>query len=216
VRERLSAMQGIESVSWAANAPLWAKLYRRMSLEGQAQQDGTTSVLALVNTVDLGYFKTLGVALRRGRDFTPAIARETRPVAIINDTMAAKYWPGHDPLGRLVQFDGEPAPREIVGIVATTKYQTLGEAPQSCLFVPLAQNYMDAMVLYVRTTGDPAAMVGTMQREVRTLAPEVASRVRHERRGAARPVAVDGEFGVGLLAAFGVLALASRALASTG
>jgi hypothetical protein len=52
---------GVESVSWAANAPLGAKQYRRVSLHGQAQQDGTTSVLTLVNTVDVGYFRRLPV-----------------------------------------------------------------------------------------------------------------------------------------------------------
>jgi predicted permease len=212
VRERLSQVGGIESVSWAANAPLWAKVYRRVSLEGQAQQDGTTAVLTLVNTVDIDYFRTLGVALRRGRDFGAGDRRETRPVAIINDTMAAKYWPGQDPLGRRVQFDGEPTPREIVGIVETTKYQTLGEAPQSCLFVPLAQNYVDAMMLYVRTS-DPAAVVGAMQREVRALGPDVPVNGAMSVEALLSQSLWMVKFGVGLLGAFGLLALG---LASVG
>jgi predicted permease len=191
---------------------LWAKVYRRVSLEGQAQQDGTTAVLTLVNTVDIDYFRTLGVALRRGRDFGAGDRRETRPVAIINDTMAAKYWPGQDPLGRRVQFDGEPTPREIVGIVETTKYQTLGEAPQSCLFVPLAQNYVDAMMLYVRTS-DPAAVVGAMQREVRALGPDVPVNGAMSVEALLSQSLWMVKFGVGLLGAFGLLALG---LASVG
>jgi predicted permease len=216
LRERLSAEHGVESVSWAVNAPLWAKVYRRVSLEGQAQQDGTTSVMTIVNTVDVGYFKTLGVALRRGRDFSAGDRRETRAVAIINDTMAAKYWPGHDPLGRLVQFEGEPTPREIVGVVATTKYQTLGETPQSCMFVPLAQNYTDAMVLYVRTTGDPAAMVGTMQREARTLGPDVPVASGTSVESLLGQSLWMVKFGVGLLTAFGLLALGLAAVGIYG
>lgn len=213
VRDRLSAVRGVESVSWAANQPLWAKLYRRVSLEGQAQQDGTSAVLTLMNIVDVGYFNTLGVRLGGGRDFGPEDRRESRPVAIINDTMAAKHWPGQDPIGRRVHFDGEPTPREIVGVVETTKYQTLGEAPQSCVFVPLAQNYTDAMVLYVRTAGDPAAIVGEMQRVVRTLGPEVPVAY-----GSSVQLLLSNslwmvKFGVGLLAAFGLLALG---LASVG
>jgi putative ABC transport system permease protein len=213
VRENLSAMTGIESVSWAANAPLWAKQYRRVSLQGQVQQDGTTSVLTLVNTVDVDYFKTLAVAVRGGRDFTAEDRRETRPVTIINDTMAAKYWSGQDPVGRRVLFEGEPAPREIVGVVGTTKYQTLGEAPQPCMFLPLAQNYTDAMVLYVRTTGDPAAIVGTMQRVVRTLGPDVPINSATSVRILLGQSLWMVKFGVGLLAAFGLLALG---LASVG
>lgn len=170
-------------------------------------------MLTLVNTVDVDYFRTLGVAVRRGRDFASGDRRETRAVAIINDTMAAKYSQGQDPLGRLVHLEGEPTPREIVGIVGTTKYQTLGEAPQACMFVPLAQNYTDAMVLYVRTIGDPASILGTVQREVQALGSDVPV------NNATSVQALLGEslwmvkFGVGLLAAFGALALG---LASVG
>jgi predicted permease len=213
VRARLSDLRGVESVSWAANAPLWARLYRRVSLEGQVQQDGTTSVLTLVNTVDVDYFRTLGVAVRRGRDFTAEDRRETRAVAIINDTMAAKYWPGQDPVGRHVEFEGESTPREIVGVVGTTKYQTLGEAPQPCMFLPLAQNYMDAMVLYVRAAGDPAALLGTMQRTVRELGSDVPIDSPTTVRSLLRESLWMVKFGVGLLAVFGVLALG---LASVG
>jgi putative ABC transport system permease protein len=213
VRERLSAVGGVESVSWALNAPLWAKVYRRASIEGQVQQDGTTSVLTLVNTVDVDYFRTLGVAVRRGRDFNATDRRETRPVAIVNDTMAAKYWPHRDAIGRRLQFEGESAPREIVGIVKTTKYQTLGESPQSCVFVPLAQNYTDAMVLYVRTAGDPEAMVGTMQREVRALGPDVPVNSATTVRTLLNQSLWMVKFGVGLLSAFGLLAVG---LASVG
>jgi putative ABC transport system permease protein len=213
VRERLSGVPGVESISWATNQPLWAKVYRRISLDGQVQQDGTTSVLSLLNTVDVGYFRTLGVALRRGRDFSAGDRPETRAVAIVNDTMAAKYWRGQDPIGRHLQVDGESAPREIVGVVETTKYQTLGESAQSCIFLPLSQNYSDAMVLYVRTDGDPASMVGTIQREVRALGQDVPISY-----GTSVPSLLSQslwmvKFGGGLLAAFGILALA---LASVG
>jgi predicted permease len=213
VRERLSGVRGVESISWATNQPLWAKIYRRVALDGQVQQDGTTSVLTLVNTVDVGYFKTLGVALRRGRDFTTSDRPETRAVAIVNDTMAAKYWPGRDAIGRRVQFEGESSPREIVGIVETTKYQTLGEAPQSCIFVPLSQNYADAMVLYVRTEADPALMVGTIQREVRTIGSDVPISYGASVQSLLSQSLWMVKFGGGLLAAFGMLALA---LASVG
>jgi predicted permease len=208
VRERLSSLPGVESVSWATNQPLWAKVYRRVALEGQVQQDGTTSTLTLLNTIDVDYFKALGVAVRRGRDFTQGDRPETRAIAIINDTMAAKYWPGQDPVGRRVRFEGEPVPREIVGIVETTKYQTLGEAPQSCIFVPLAQNYSDAMVLYVRTQNDPASMIGTLQREVRALGPDVPLSYATSVQVLLGQSLWMVKFGGGLLAAFGILALA--------
>jgi macrolide transport system ATP-binding/permease protein len=213
VRERLEGLPGVESISWATNQPLWAKIYRRVALEGRVQQDGTTSVLTLVNTVDVDYFKTLGVALRRGRDFTRADRPDTRPIALVNDTMAAKYWPEQDPVGRRVQFEGEPTSREIVGVVETTKYQTLGEAPQSCIFLPLAQNYSDAMVLYVRTRGEPASIVGTLQREVRALGHDVPISYATAVQSLLHDSLWMVKFGGGLLGTFGILALV---LASVG
>jgi predicted permease len=215
VRERLSATHGIDAVSWATNAPLWAKQYRRVSFEGQALPDGTTSVLTLINTIDVDYFKTLGVAVRRGREFETRDRSDTRPVAIVNETMAAKYWPGQDPVGHRIQLEGdnEKTPREIVGVVATAKYQTLGEAPQACAFVPLSQNYSDAMVLYVRTTGDPASMMGTIQRQVRSMAPDVPTSMNSTVDVLLNNSLWMVKFGGSLLGVFGVLALA---LASVG
>ena len=213
VREKLSSVPGVESVSWAANAPLWAKLYRHISIEGRPQSDGTNSVLTLINIVDTGYFRTLGVALRSGRDFGLEDRVESRPVAIVNETMASKSWPGGDAVGRHVQLDGEAMAREIVGVVKTTKYQTLGEAPQPCLFVPLSQRYSDAMVLYVRTIGAADGVLATMQREVRALAPDVPLTMASSVPSLLGQSLWMVKFGVGLLAAFGVLALG---LASVG
>jgi predicted permease len=213
VRERLSTVRGIESVSWAANAPLWAKLYRHISIEGRPQSDGPNSVLMLINTIDVGYFRTLAVALRRGREFGPEDRADSRAVAIVNDTMASKYWPGQEAVGRHVQLDGETVAREVVGVVNTTKYQTLGEAPQPCVFVPLSQRYSDAMVLYVRTVADPDLMLATVQREVRALAPDVPLTMASSVQSLLRQSLWMVKFGVGLLAAFGMLALG---LASVG
>jgi predicted permease len=213
VRERLSTVRGIDSVSWATNAPLWAKIYRRVSFDGHALADGTTSVLTLVNTVDVGYFKTLGVPVRRGREFSAGDRDDTRPVAIVNETTAAKYFPGQDAVGRHLQLEGETVSREIVGVVATTKYQTLGETPQACVFVPLEQNYSDAMVLYVRATSDPAAMIGQAQRQLRALGPDVPLIYSSTVESLLDQSLWMVKFGVGLLGVFGLLALA---LASVG
>lgn len=161
VRERLMAVGSIESVSWAANQPLWAKLYRRVSLEGQVQQHGTSSILTLMNIVDAGYFRTLGVPLRQGRDFALQDRADSRAVAIINDTMAAKYWPGQDPIGRHIQFDGEPAAREIVGVVTGTRdgiaaVRTERQRRCSCdRGVPDARSRVRACLLPACAPGEP-------------------------------------------------------------
>jgi macrolide transport system ATP-binding/permease protein len=213
VRERISALPGVAGVSWAANQPLWASMYRRVVIEGREPRDASETILTLVNTVDTGYFATLDVPVRAGRDFTRGDSAGTLPVAIVNDTMAAQYWPNQDPIGRRIRFDSDATARQIVGIVKTIKYQTIGEPPQSAIYVPLDQNYSEAMVLYVRSAGNPAAILPAVEREIRQFDRDVPL------ENAAPVVAVLDQslwmmkLAAGLLGVFGALALA---LASIG
>jgi hypothetical protein len=72
-----------------------------------------------VNTVDVGYFSTAGVAIRRGRDFSQSDREGGLAVAIINQALARQYWPDRDPIGHRVSFVGDSVPRQIVGVVET-------------------------------------------------------------------------------------------------
>jgi len=127
--------------------------------------------------------------------------------------MAAKYWPNHDELGKRLQLPSRKDFLQIVGVVKTTNYQSLGEAPQSCVYIPLRQNYSDAMILYVRTERDPSATLAAVQSEIRTFDPGLP--VDDVRTGTK---VIDqalwgAKIGVGLLGVFGLLALS---LASVG
>src|SRR5258708_31178752 len=113
----------------------------------------------------------MGIPILAGREFTQNDREGAAPVAIINDTMAGRYWPNQDPLGKRLQLPGQKEFRQIVGIVKTADYQTLGEAPQSCVYVPLRQNYSESMVLYVRTEHDPSQMIPSVQSEIRNIDP---------------------------------------------
>jgi predicted lysophospholipase L1 biosynthesis ABC-type transport system permease subunit len=135
------------------------------------------------------------------------------PVAIINERMAERYWPNQDPIGRTFRFDSEAIERHIVGIVKTVKYQTLGETPQPCAYLPLRQHYVDGLVLYVRTGGDPSRAIGTVQRELRAMDAQLPLD-----NAASVDDVIDQslwmvKIAAGLLAVFGALALA---LASVG
>jgi predicted permease len=169
--------------------------------------------LALVITVDLDYFKVLGLGVTRGRDFTDADRDRSLAAAIINERMAERYWPNQDPIGRTFRFDTDPVPRHVVGIVKTIKYQTLGETPQPAVYLPFRQNYADGLVLYLRTSGDPARAIGTVQREVRAMDAQVPLE-----NAASVDEVIDQslwmvKIAAGLLAVFGALAIA---LASVG
>jgi putative ABC transport system permease protein len=114
---------------------------------------------------------TLGIPFLEGRDFTQDDRDTSTRVAIVNDTMAAKYWPNQNPLGKRLHLPGGKEFLQIVGVVKTTNYQTLGEPPQPCIYIPLRQNFSDGMILYVRTERDPSAILAAIQGEIRNLDP---------------------------------------------
>ena len=144
-------------------------------IEGQEPHKKSDAISAVVNTIDLDYFSTLDVPFVKGRDFTQDDRDRSAPVAIINDTMAAEFWPNQDPLGKRVQLPRGKGFLQIVGIVKTSNYQTLGEPPQPCIYLPLRQNFSDGMILYVRTEQDPSTILASVQGEIHNIDPGLAA-----------------------------------------
>jgi predicted permease len=212
-RERVARVPGVESVSWASNLPLWGRTASGLRVEGRQQRSRADKLTTIVNTVDRGYFEAAGVVIDRGRDFANMDLEASAPVAIVNEKLAHDYWPDGDALGKRIQLPGEKQMRQIVGIARTANYSNWAEPPQLCVYVPLEQNYSDAMTMYVRSQGDPKQILIPVEREVRAAAPQVlVSSIRTGRE------IVDGglfqaKMGVALLSIFGLLALG---LASIG
>jgi predicted permease len=213
VRERVARIPGIESVSWASNLPLWARTVSGLQIEGRQPRSQADKLTTVVNTVDLNYFETAGVAIRSGREFTSLDQRNSTPVAIINEKMAHDYWPHGDALGKRIQLPGEKQMRQIVGIARTANYSNWAELPQLCVYLPLEQNYSDAMTLYVRSQGDPRQILAPVQREIHAAAPQVLAKDLRTGREIIDGGLFQAKMGVALLSVFGLLALG---LASIG
>ncbi len=216
-RERVRTIAGVASVSWASNLPLWARSVSGLQVEGQQQRSRADKIRSIVNIVDLGYFETAGVVVESGREFTNLDQETSAPVAIVNEKLAQDYWPGGSlgsrALGKRIRLPGEDQMRKIVGVARTGTYSTWAEPPQLCVYVPLEQDYSDAMTLYVRSKGTPEAILLGVQHEVRAVAPQILA--IDIRTGSQ---IVDGglfqaRVGVGMLTVFGLLALG---LASIG
>jgi putative ABC transport system permease protein len=124
------------------------------------------------------YFRTLGIPIQAGRDFDARDAEGAPPVVIVNAAFARVHFPGrpHSSLvGERLSSDGPNGPwREIVAVAGDSKYQSLTEDDIPILYAPLSQNHETGMVLYVRTSGDPAALAGAVRREVQSLEPNLA------------------------------------------
>jgi predicted permease len=216
VRERVARLPGVESVSWASNMPLFARPVTGLQIQGRpspSSAEVAATTTTIVNTVERGYFETTGVGIVKGRTFTELDGATSHPVVIVNEKLAHDYWPGDEAIGKRVTVPGEQQPREIIGIARTANYTSWGEPPQRCVYMPLAQNPLAAMTLYVRSQSDPARMVNLVRREIETVGPHVlVSGIRTGQQ------VIDGSLfqarmGVALLSVFGLLALG---LASIG
>ncbi|MPY91042.1 MAG: FtsX-like permease family protein [Luteitalea sp.] len=216
VRARVATIPGVRSVAWATNLPLFNRSAQRVVIEGREDRGKASQILTVVNTIDPHYLTTTEVALTRGRAFTDRDREDTAPIAIINDTLAAQHWPNDDPLGKRIRLNDDPTLRQIIGVVETVTYGSLGEAPQPAVYLPLLQNFSDAMVLHVATNGDPSGVMTTVQREIRQVDNQVeVSDVRTGRKMIGQAL-FGATMGVGLLGVFGLLALGLASLGLYG
>jgi len=213
VRTRVETLPGVASVSWASNLPLWGRVANGLLIEGREKRRKSDTIATVLNTVDFDYFVTAGVPIIKGRAFFESDQDGSLPVAVINETLAEKYFPEVDPLGKRIQAPGETFYRRIVGVARTANYVAIGEPKQPCVYLPLRQNFSDGMSLYVRTRGDAEQILNSVERTVNAVAPQVvvsevrtADTIVHQALGFAKT-------GVQLLSIFGLLALI---LASVG
>jgi putative ABC transport system permease protein len=216
VRTRLSAVPGVAGVSWATTMPLFARPSRSLTIEGHELRPGDAPPTTIVSAIGVDYFATTGISLARGRAFSEADREDSPPVAIINEAAATRYWPDGDPIGRRLRLSGEDVPRQIVGVSRTVNYTSLGESPQLCVYVPLPQQFSESATLHIRTQGDPAGVLRTVQQELRAIDQRVeANDVRTMRTLIAQSL-FGVTIGVGLLGVFGIIALALASLGLYG
>jgi predicted permease len=148
----------------------------------------------------------MGIGLLRGRDFASVDSKTAPRVVVVNQTAARAYWPGQDPIGRHISFAGEGLPVEVIGIVKTANYQAIAELPQPMIYLSLAQYYFPTAVLYVRTAGDPDAVMSTVRREVQALDGNLLLQTESVTTSM-RELLWAQRLSAGLLAVFGTLAL---------
>lgn len=216
IRERVAAVPGVVSVSWASNLPLFTGPSRKIATAGGTPLGSGDGVLTVVNTVDVEYFTTAGVTIGRGRAFDEGDRRDAQPVAIINETLARRYWNGRNPIGDRIALLGDEVPRRIVGIAATVNYDEVGEPPQACVYVPLSQHMTDAVVLYVRTAAEPGPVLATVQREIQRLDDRLDVADARTIQTVLDQALFGRIMGSRLLAVFGFLALALASLGIYG
>jgi len=164
LRRTVSALPGVESVTLTWDLPLLGASHVPVRLPKEIK---TVSIARTV--VDEDYFRTLGMPLLAGRTFDSADRESSTAVAIVNQKMADMFWPGQDPVGKVI-LAGEPAQRAtIVGMAANGKYLDLDEGTQPFIYYALSQNYRGGINVIARTKGDPSIWVEPFARTLRSL-----------------------------------------------
>jgi predicted permease len=166
--ERVAGLPGVSAVTLAQKIPLSGDSGRRRAgVEGYEPRAGEDMEFHN-NVVGPGYFEVMRVPLVSGRAFT-ADDRDGAPqVGIVNETFAARYWPGENPIGKRLTFFGQVADVEIVGVAGDGKYERLTEAPRPYIYRPFLQQYED-MVLHVRLTRAADEFLPVLRGEIRAL-----------------------------------------------
>ncbi len=176
VVERMSALPGVSSASAVASLPLTeANMVCSVEIEGHPTPMASRAAIDF-NAVEPGYFRTLGITLVAGRDFTERDDLKSPPVVIVNRALAQRFFPGQNPIGKRIRpgigngyAAGTLPMREIVGVIDDVKESDLGAPADPEAYAPLAQCPYSPMFVVVRTKNDPRSTVASARREVISL-----------------------------------------------
>src|SRR6266849_786631 len=165
---RVKALPGVESAAFARMTPLSYGSFSSspIALDGYRPPPEEQPTVQY-NEVGPDYFKTMGIPLVSGREFTRADDEKAALVAVVNETMAARYWRGRNPIGERVQVKGRWM--QVIGVAKDSKYESVRETLKPFFYVPQRQNFTVGAGLYIRTPLSPEAMTKALTREVHAL-----------------------------------------------
>ncbi|MCI0491299.1 MAG: ABC transporter permease [Blastocatellia bacterium] len=223
--QRISTLEGVAEVGAVTDLPFSGSRSRSsFIIEGRSPENESVQWAADVRMVSPGYFSAMGIRLLRGRDLTDRDAKESPGAAVINQTMAERFWPGEDAIGKRIAMGspeeialyGKPFWREVVGIVGDIKHQRLDLANEPEMYFSYLQMPAPSMVLVVRGTDDSGKLIGAIRSAVQSVDPDQpVSRVMMMDERLAQSISNE-RLNTWLLAALAALALALAAVGIYG
>ncbi len=163
--DRLKNVPGVEAVGISTSIPLTSVVDVGIVFEGPPKP-GTTANYFQVTPA---YLRVMQIPLVRGRLITEQDTATSPPVVLINETMARRFFPGEDPIGRRLDISGPTYMREIVGIVGDIKQESLRTPTPPQVYEPFAQKPGPTMRVLLRAGSDPMHLAGTVRQEVRAI-----------------------------------------------
>lgn len=169
---RVRELPGVEAASFASRVPLGFGGTSDMGFRVDGYSPAPNEEMQVYyNRVSSDYLKTLGIQLIAGREFTDRDVAGTPDVAIVNETLARRYFAGRNPLGGRIRVGSRTL--EIVGVARDGKYANINEPPRPYMYLPQPQWYRPDAVLQVRTQGDPLAIVPALHTLVRSMDADI-------------------------------------------
>ena len=214
---RIRAIPGVEAAGIAERTPFSINYNHNVIFLPERQGPVDKGFEVDVTTVSGDYFETIGVPLLQGRIFNNADTPTSPRVAIINETMAKKYWPGENALGkrfRIRTFDGPFC--EIVGITADHKVSTIGEPPTPYVHFAYSQRPSNGEAILARTRGNAGQLVGDMRKALLALEPNVVFLDSQTMEAQVGATLLPARFGAMSVSAVGIVAMLLAAIGLYG
>ncbi len=217
--EKLGALPGARSAAGISALPLsMSSRSTGIGIEGEPPPAPGQAHLVDNRSVTPGYFSTMGIPLLSGRDVAWTDTPNGQPVIVISETMARKYWPGRDAIGKRIRRAPPPAPLiTVVGIVGDVHHADLVHQPRATMYLPPAQDPRDSIADWaVKTSGDPAAIAASIRGMVSSVDPLLpVTRLQTMQRMRASATAQE-QFNLLLIGVFALLALVLAAVGLYG
>jgi predicted permease len=204
--DRVRTLPGVESAALTRVIPFSYNVFSSAPIEVDGYQPPPNEQPTVeYNEVTEDYFTTLGIPIVAGREFMRTDDENAPPLAIINETMAAKYWPANDPVGQRLKVKDRWL--QIIGIAKNSNYHSKTEAPVPFFYVPLRQNFRVQNSLLIRTRETPGAMMKALAREIHALDPNLAPLITDRLQDQIDEISYSQRLAVTLVAIFGAMAL---------
>jgi predicted permease len=171
--DRVEAIPGVEHASVTLTLPATGWAGSPVRIAGRPEQPLNRRPIAIVEQISPDYFRTLAIPLKRGRAFTSRDNASAPLVTIIDESLTRRFWPqyprGQDPLGQHLLVGSHKEPLEIIGIAAAVHQQGRDADPMPGFYLPNAQQPPQAVMLMLRTKGDPATFANAVRGQVLAL-----------------------------------------------
>jgi putative ABC transport system permease protein len=167
--QKIEVLPGVQSAGVVTSVPLTSTSIIRLRFIVDAHPPANPSDVPRANyrSISHNYFRAMGISLVKGRFFSEQDRDKSPPVVIVNETMANRYWPGEDPIGKRLTIPLlANASREVVGVVADVKHSSLDTESGAEMYVPYLQKPFNFMAVVVRTAADPLSMVNAVRGEI--------------------------------------------------